>query len=272
MISNEQSVSPIDYRLLAWLFLWSAILIAVTALLVSSGADAVLGFSMGCLISTWSTIGTWTLLIDLPWTMPGAVNQSATIEMDPPKRSEQRLLPRCLVILLLFLNATLFIAVVKDSRFVVGEVILSGFTSATTATLVWQWTRRRIYRIKRKTVTQRSISQLMGLSVTIAVLLAIVGPGVGWSQLTNSSVGMIVILPLIWVLLLGASLHTRWWLIPLTPIPAALGGIALTFLLSADGRNVDEDFQRMVGILCGQYFFSMVLLAMMRSSGHRWIG
>ncbi|MEM6468895.1 MAG: hypothetical protein AAF802_04950 [Planctomycetota bacterium] len=264
-ISNSP-IKPIDFQLLGWLSIWSILLSVTTRLTAVMGFSALLGLSMGCLIVTWAATGSWLVLIDVPAVgfRPDAEATDTTTTTPP-----QQVMPRIVVALFLFFNVALF-AFGDIPRTIVGETAGTAFAAVIGATLVWQWTRRRISRSMNHWASRRSIRQLMGLSVTIAILLAILGPSVRWANLKSASVGMMVAVSLTWVISMAVLLSSRWWMAFGLPMLVLLSAIAVSFLIDGDGRDIDADIQRMSGILCGSYLFGVLLLLLMKSSRHRW--
>ncbi|MEM0925285.1 MAG: hypothetical protein AAGJ83_04545, partial [Planctomycetota bacterium] len=165
-----------------------------------------------------------------------------------------------------------FFAAGRIHKTVMGETIGSSCASVAAATLVWQWSRCRITRQAKRPRASRSIRHLMGLSVTIAILLALLAPGIQWAKLTSASVGLMLSQSMIWVICLVVMLSRRWWLIFTMPIVAGVCIMAVSFLIEADGRDFDADVERMSGVFIGEFFFGVLLLLLMRTGGHRWLG
>lgn len=261
----------VDRVFIGWVFAWSfALSIVVVGNLsghsvgnLSNENAVTLGFAMGGLSAVWSLIGTWIVLIDLPVT---------PVDRHGEEESGQRLRPRVPVLGFWLANIAIVSLCVYEQASALAQILLTVTTSILVAVVSLQWTNQRIHRNSvpsRK--KKRSIRQILGVTTTIALMIATLKAGDELLQLSGALTAMVVSSAALWLVLLLTTLG-RWWGIGLVTIPAVIvQWIVVSILMDLQSRTTETMIMRFSGGILGFYFFSLMFLMLMRSSGHRWI-
>jgi len=278
-----------DEVLLGWLLIWGVVLtIALISALAGSPARDVpdatqtaLGVAMGGLAAVWVASGTWVGLIHLPChedhSSAGqdttAKTETGTSEDSNTEIAErQRIGSRITVVVLLLINLAVLGYGIRQDPSLVAQLLVIVMVGVTGPLLAWQYTRRRIYRRSVSDSGRQSIRQILGMVFTIALASAALRFADRGFGLSSSMIVLILSMAAIWTVMLWIMLGRWWWLIFLTLPMFAAQWLTVASLL--DTRNPDAESQilRFGGLIIGFYFFAFLFLALMRSSGHGWLG
>ncbi|MCO8125391.1 hypothetical protein NHH03_26870 [Stieleria sp. TO1_6] len=256
---NSQGLGrdPVDEVLLGWTVLWSVALSVVSLVLLrilqngglNNDVQFLFGASLGGLSAVWTLIGAWIILVHLP---------------------EKRMGPRLALAAFVLVNQALWGVLVCSEMEVLVQVLLTVATAVTGAVILLQWTQRQIHRGEKPVSSKLCIRQLLWMTTTTALLIAAGKLTDNRFGLSNSVIALVVSCAGLWLLLQGILLGTWWWVAVLTlPIVAFQYGL-IAVLIDGDVRLAEAQIMRHGGSVFGFYFVSVLLLALMRSGGHRW--
>ena len=108
------------------------------------------------------------------------------------------------------------------------------------------------------------------MTTTIAVLIAILKLSSDWGGLSGVEVAMVVSIAALGFLLMATMLGRWWWLALMTIPLAVVALVVIGVFLDLDARTSESVLIRFSGAMQGYYVIALLLLALMRSSGHRW--
>ncbi|MCC9600896.1 hypothetical protein LOC67_09985 [Stieleria sp. JC731] len=274
--------SEVDGALLAWCFVWSWILTFLIASVVyrtgaqslSDSQHTVLGLAMGGLMAIWSTIGTWINLIDLPkYDRQSNEDEGSNVDRGLNKHAAnvQRHQPRMTIGLLWLLNIGVLAITLRHDLEILNELCLATAVSVTIPLIIMQWSNRRIHRNLRPQSPVRSIRQIMKVTTTIAILASLFKFSDNVSRLSEEFSAFVLALGSLWIVMLAMVLCDSWWLsIFSLPIVMLLLS-AMSFHFSSTDRNIETDIIRYITAVSSFYVVALLFLALMRSSGHRWL-
>ncbi|TWT92240.1 hypothetical protein [Neorhodopirellula pilleata] len=255
-----------DWRLLGWIGIWSlAFLVVIASLLkltstlddLTDDSRFVLGFAMGGLAVTWTAAATWAALIHLP---------SAS---DPTR---QRVRSRIAVAVIGIVEIVYLGWMSRPYSSLFVEAVLSTMVATAGPILVWQWTRRRIHRTEQVVSHRRKIRHLMEMTFIIAIIAAVLNWGCRWPEISTTKLVVIVSNAFVWTFVLSVILG-RWWPSAVLAIPILISQLVVSAsLVESMGQAGDGQIEQNAGTILGFHFFTFLLLILMRSSNHRWIG
>lgn len=258
-----------DGRLLGWLAVWSISLTMVVAVMLGGLANmpdeahVTLGFALGGMVATWVTMGTWVVLIHLP---------VQTGPADPERAEQQQWLPRLAVLLVWIANVVMFAIFARQESGIVAQVLLMVAVGIMGPLIAWQWTHQWIHREQVPPRPRRSIRDLLGIAVTIAIGSAALRMGDRWFGLTSSVTVLAISIAILWIVMLPIML-SRWWGLIFVTIPlVAAQWMTVAMMVDIRSLGAESELRRLLGITCGFYLFALLFLLLMRSSGHRWLG
>ncbi len=260
-----------DWGLLGWLGVWSLVLtFAIGGVLngqtsrsLPEESQSVLGMAMGGLCAAWIALGSWVALIHLP-----KRNDLQERDVVAPQQTQ----PRVAVVIAWSVNLILLVALIWQDTDLIAQLLAIVGLGITGPLIAYQWSHRRIHRGEPQTTERQSIRQILGIAFTIAVAIASLKLYERYLGLTASASVLLVCIAISWLAMLIIILG-RWWALIFILIP--IGFVFRMFVLSLiELRSRDSEAQilRASGILFGFYFFSLIFLLLMRSSGHRWFG
>ncbi|WP_404305240.1 hypothetical protein [Neorhodopirellula lusitana] len=264
-----------DKILLCWLLIWAFVLTAVICAMLSStpsdqtvsAAQFVFGIANGGLTAIWTMTGSWLALIYLA---EHPIPASHDSKLQPMTWLSQVRLHR-FVLLTLLCNLAVFAFASWPTPALMVQTLLTVLVGVAGSVVLRQWTQQRIYRGQKPEKPRRSIREILRIALTVAFAIAVFKLGSRWFGLTDSSLAMIPLTGLLWLVLLATMLG-RWWLGILAGIPIAIGQwTAVTSLIDLRGRKVELETSQVTGMILGFVFFSLLFLLLMRSSGHRWL-
>lgn len=134
--------------------------------------------------------------------------------------------------------------------------------------IAWQWTHQRIHGDSASPRVRRSIRDLLGTTVTIAIGSAALQAGDRWFGLTSAATLLAILTAALW-LVMSSLILSRWWATAFVTVPiVTMSIVAVQWIiigLMSDMRSPDADAElmRLLGITCGFYFFALVLLLLM---------
>lgn len=269
MINSTLDRGLLDRTTPSWMLVWSGVFsVAIGGILhgvesadLSDDIAVFLAIAMGAVSAAWLMVGTWTVLIDMPQFEP---TLSASVV------TSQRVWPRIGMLLLWLANVGTLAFFVRHDSNAMGKVLIVASVGIMGPIILWQWTQQRIHRgvvlIKQK----RSIRQILGLTFTVAVMIAILNLSRVLFDSSSAFATLVVSNALLWALMLWIMLGRWWWMIIVT-VPIILAqGIAVSSLIAA-GRDADSQAVQLGGFSCSFYLLSLLLLTVLRSGGHRWM-
>lgn len=256
-----------DRRLLGWLAVWSISLTVVVAGMLGGRtplpdeARVTLGFALGGIVATWLMTGTWVMLIHLP---------VSTGLAHPERTAQQQWRPRVAVLSAWIANVVLFAIFAKREPAIVAQVLLMVAIGIMGPLIAWQWTHQRIHREQVSPRPRRSIRDLLGIAITIAVGSAALRMGDRWFGLTSSATVLAISIAILWIVMLAIML-SRWWALIFITIPlVAAQWMSVALMVDLRNQGAEAELQQLFGTICGFYLFALLFLLLMRSSGHRW--
>lgn len=268
----------VDWVLPGWILIWSFVLSATVAALVGSTtsdqlsdeANRLLGLALGGMFAAWSMLCTWSVMIDLP-SWDGKHQGSIEAVRGQPIRS------RVGMVLIWITNVAVLAFLLRRERElqdsgVFGINFLLAALSVLVPLIVWQWTYRRIHRGIVEEKNRRSIRQILGLTAVMAVLIAALQFGDQAMGVSFAFSATTVISSLLWILMLFTILGRRWWMLFVSIPAVAAQAISISFLVDSQSVNIEAEIMRSSGFVFGFYCCGVLLLALARSSGHRWMG
>lgn len=254
-----------DWQLLGWLGIWSFACLVVTVNIISAGSlnrlsdetHFVLGFALAGLSATWIAAGTWVVLINLP------------LQADSAK---QRWRPRVAVAAIGLIELAILALSTPNNSLLLAQALLMLVVGMAGPIIAWQWTHQRIHRTKTVVTNQRNIRQMMSVTLTIAIIAAILNLYTRWVGISNAAATVIVSNAFVWLFLLRVLLG-RWWGLVLLTIPILLVQcISVSAMVALKGQAAERELNQHFGMIGGFYSFSLLFLTLMRSSDHRWLG
>ncbi|WP_250930790.1 hypothetical protein [Aporhodopirellula aestuarii] len=260
-----------DWVLLGWLAVWSLVLTFTiggilngqTSRGLPDETQLTLGLALGGLCAAWITIGSWVALIHLPR------RDDLQTRSDTAK---QQMRPRIAVVLAWFANLVLFIALIPQEFDIIAQLLAIVGLGITGPMIAWQWSHRRIHRGEPQTAGRQSIRQILGIAFTIAVAMASLKLYERCLGLSASATTLLVSVAISWLLMLRIMLG-RWWAFIFAVLPTGFFfRMVVLSLIDLRSRDSEAQILRSTGILVGFYFFALIFLLLMRSSGHRWFG
>ncbi|WP_436717841.1 hypothetical protein U8335_14410 [Roseiconus lacunae] len=287
--SNSVGRNDVDGVFLGWAFLWSLVLmITVAAMLAGDRATDLpmqqqfsVGLALGGLSAIWAAIGSWVNLIELPAIGNAIAREDQPRDTEPvdskpvrqpQQRQQQRHAARFQVGAILVLSVVAMGFAIRHDPQSIAQVALAALFAVAIVVVVMQWTGRRLHRGLVGETGQRSIRQIMHLTTTIALLVAIF-------KLTNDKIGlsdelfaMVVSLGGLWLALMFLLLGRYWWLLFISVPLLVVQLMAISFFFDSQSRNLESDLSRFSGTVVGFYVLAILVLGLMRSSGHRWFG
>ncbi|OYP34915.1 hypothetical protein [Rhodopirellula sp. MGV] len=267
--------SAIDGAFLGWCFVWAIVLsataigIAGTSKLDQPSKETMisLGLAVGGLAGIWSVTGTWLSLIHLPDTTANATDAIGL----SPDRIEQSHGPRIQIGILWLANLTTVGFFLRQSPQLLVPLFFIVAMTITISVAVMQWTSRRIIRETRPPSPKRSIRQIMQVTTTIAIFAGAAKLLAGQFEISKGMYALVISIGALWLVMLLSMLGRYWWS-SLISIPLAiLQLISLSFFFSANNRNVEGDIMLFGGTVVGFYLVAFLFLALLRTSGHRWL-
>lgn len=263
--------NEVDPVLLGWILVWASVLTLAVAGIVNGTpndgppADTALalGLTLGGLSAAWTAAGTWIAVIHLPvW--------GNTV--DPHESTRQRIGPRAEILALLLVNIVIVAIMMRNELDQLVEVLLSVMLGVMGTVIIWQWTQQRIHRGTLPIRSRRSIRQMLGLTFTIALVIAVLKFSDRWLGASTVTIVLAVSNAVIWLVMLLTALG-RWCQMALLSVPLVAGQwIAIAILAEFESRDVEMQTIRISGMIISFYFSAFLLLVLMRSSGYRWIG
>lgn len=264
---NAASAEPEseDWQFLGWIGVWSLVCLIVIGNLVNTGplerlsdeGHFVLGFALAGLSSIWVTGGSWAILIHLP---------------SPVDTTQQRVGPRFAVLLIGMIEFAWLGVILIDNALLLAQATLLFLLAITGPIVGWQWTRRRIHRVEMIATNRRNIRQMMGVTFTIAVIAAVLNLYSQRIGISNAAAIVIVSNAFVWIYAL-AVLLSRWWGFVLLTFPMLFAQwISISSLVDLTGQADERQIHQLLGWIIGFHSFTLLLLTLMRSSHHRWLG
>ncbi|WDQ16354.1 hypothetical protein [Rhodopirellula sp. P2] len=253
----------VDGVLLGWCFTWSIVLSIALAGFAGLGdpdsmedeSQFLFASSLGGLAATWTAMGVWAALID--------VKTEANAKR--PMRRWQTVVGCFLLV-----NAVVMVFALQFMPSFVAFLLLLASISSLGPFLIWQWFRRPIHRGPTPPTGQRSIGQILGMAVTIAVGNVLFKVAGIWMDLSEATIMLVLCLAVGWTLLLLTMLGRQWgWIFGL--IPLCIGQpFAVLLVMDMESSNADEQAMIVSGTCIGFYLFAMLYVLLLRSSGHKW--
>ncbi len=269
MINSTLNRGLLDRTTPSWMLVWSGVFsVAIGGILhgvksadLSDDIAVFLAIAMGAVSAAWLMVGTWTVLIDMPHFEPTLSAQGVI---------SQRVWPRIGMLLLWLANVGTLAFFVRHDSNALGKVLIVASVAIIRPIILWQWTQQRIHRGVILVKQKRSIRQILGLTFTVALMIAILNLSGVLFDSSTAYTTMVVSNAFLWALMLWIMLGRWWWLIIVT-IPIILAqGIAVSSLIAA-GRDADSQAVQLGGFSCSFYLLSLLLLTVLRSSGHQWL-
>lgn len=272
----------VDWVLPGWTLTWSFVLsTAVFAFLsgptsdqLSDDANRILGLALGGLFAAWTTLGTWSVMIDLPsWR---GVEKAPVVGQPNDAAIQQQLQPRVTMTLVWLVQVGMLTFLIRGSTElqnsgVFGFIVLFAALSFLVPLIVWQWTYRRIHRGIVKGKNRRSIRQILGLTAVMAFGIATLQLSHQALEVPFALIAMALISSVLWIVMLATMLGTRWWMIFISFPLVVAQLISISFLVDSQSINIEAEIMRSSGFVVGFYLCALLLLALARSSSHRWV-
>ncbi|MCC9655121.1 hypothetical protein [Rhodopirellula halodulae] len=252
-----------DPILLTWFGVWALIVSLACAAAGSNarGGDPsddewlVIGLAMGACTATWTAIGNWALLMELP-------------SHGPAKKSAQRLRIGIAVVTVLTFFAIGSACTKSMDSF--ATTALATVVSWTMPFVIWQWFRRPLHRGQTVSTGRRQIREILGIAVTIALVNALLKLASLSVHLSPSRITMILSVAAIWTLMMWTMLSCRWYWMLLV-VPLFVGQPFLVLLaMQLEDSTYSTVSSFVVGFYCSHFLMAMLFLSLMRSSGHHW--
>ncbi len=264
LISSLTERDRVDLRLLSWLGVWSlAMIFTIGGLLngrppesLTVEGSAILGLAMGGLTAAWIAIGTWVALIHLP---------------DAELGQRQRLAPRMFVLVTCLIMAICLAIAMRQSPTLFVQILVMVAIGIMGPLIVWHWTHRRIHHGDPHEANRRSIRQLLGVTFTAALAIAALNLSYRWTGMTLALAVLMVFSAVMWTWM-TITMLSRWWGAILLTIPLLIAEwFTVASLIDLRDRTAEALVRQHAGCMLGFYFFALLFLMMMRSSGHRWL-
>ena len=263
--------NQIDGVLLGWTIAWSIVFVAIVSLSLGGESEAslpdyahlVLGLAMGGTVATWTLIGTWCVLIHLP--------QKPRSD-DSAEMLQERLGPRMVVLVVILAQCGMLSVLIRNASSIFAQIVLAAVLGIAGSVLVFQWTRQRVHRGMEQPKNRRSIRQMLGVATTIAIALATVKTCASLFGISTHAQIVVALIAFLWLmmLLLGLGAWAPWILMSLPVV--GMQWVVISATVDMESRSVEGQLLRSTGVLFGFYLIAFLLIVLMRSSGHRWVG